>query len=117
MVAAFMRFADGVVNSVNEGGHLFSGANARRYNGEFVAAKASHKLALPEAFLKVKSHRLQQLIADLMTERVVDGLELVSVKKQNGYFALITALFELMAEVLTSEGLKEVICVPVTTLT
>src|SRR5436190_17703628 len=104
MDSEFMRYVDGIVYSINEDGHLFSAADARCYSGEFVAAKASHKLYLPEAFLKVKSHRLQQLVADLMTERVVDGLELVSIKKQNGYFALITALFEVMAEVPEKRG-------------
>ena len=48
-------------------------------DGEFVAAEPRDKVALLDAGADTARHGLQQLVADMMAERIVDALELVDV--------------------------------------
>ena len=50
-------------------------------DGEFVAAQAGHGVGFPHAAGQALGHRLQQQIADMVAQGVVDVLELVQIQK------------------------------------
>ena len=87
-------------------GHRGDAVGVRRidlYNGEFVGAQSRDGVGLAHAILDPPSHRLQQLVADRMAERVVDFLEVVEVDQMDrrqlpGAARLTQHLFQAVAE-------------------
>src|ERR1019366_4701520 len=70
-------------------------------DSEFVTAKPGDEIGLPNAAAQTRRHDFQQFIADMMTERIVDALELVDVEiKQCKLIAPINSL-ELLLDLLT----------------
>ncbi len=59
-------------------------ADARDHDHELVAAHARDRVALAHAHEDAARHRLQQAVAQLVAERVVDGLEAVEVEEEHG---------------------------------
>ena len=54
---------------------------AALHDGEFVAAKAGHRIDAAHHALQPLGHRAEQRIADRMAERIVDALEAVEVEE------------------------------------
>jgi hypothetical protein len=52
-------------------------------DGEFVAADAGDRVGVPHAAAQSSGHRPQQLVADRMSERIVDVLELIEIEAQH----------------------------------
>ena len=52
-------------------------------DGEFVAAEARHGVVRAHARSQSAGHRLQQRVADRVTERVVDGLEVIEIEAEH----------------------------------
>lgn len=79
----------GDVDRVGQGGYDPSGQGFRFRNvgdpllqkGELVAAEAGQGRVLVDQQLQPLGDRLQKLIADIMAERIVDGLEAVDIQK------------------------------------
>ena len=57
-------------------------------HGEFVAAHARHRIFAAHACDQSRRDHLQHAIANRVTERVVDELELIDVEEENGRTAL-----------------------------
>ena len=52
-------------------------------NGEFVTAEPRDDIAVAQAAAQPLAHLAQKLVAERMTQRVVDGLELIEVETKN----------------------------------
>jgi hypothetical protein len=69
---------------------------------EFVAAEPRDQIAVADAAPDPSRHRLQQLVADMVAERVVDALEFVDVDIEQGELLaardLLQLAFHLLAE-------------------
>src|SRR5450756_2538753 len=80
MVAeAFIGLPDRLLDPRHEL-HDFTGvADIGLDHRELVAAEPGDVIGFPDAAPEAAGHRLQQFIADMMSERVVDALELVDV--------------------------------------
>ena len=59
-------------------------------NGEFVAAQPRDRVGLAQALPHARCNRTQQCVADRVTERVVDALEVVDIEIKNS--EMLTAL-------------------------
>ncbi len=79
MAEALIRLPDRLVNSCNEFHDIVDVADICLNDRELVATKPRDKIGLPDAAPEASGHDLQQLIADMMPERIVDALELVDV--------------------------------------
>ena len=71
--------ANGVEDPADEILDLLRGLHGALHDGEFVAAEAGDEIVLARASSQMSRDRLEELVADEMTERVVDTLELVDV--------------------------------------
>ena len=73
----------GLPDRLVDAGHEFLDVGAAADRGldhrEFVAAEAGDQVARLDAVLEAGRDRLQKLVADMMSERVVDALEFVDV--------------------------------------
>src|ERR1700674_1494075 len=79
MAEALIRLPDRFMNSCNEFYDVGDIAGICLNDRKFVATKPRDQIGLPDAVLEAGSHDLQQFIADMMAERIVDALELVDV--------------------------------------
>ncbi len=79
MAEAFVGRADRVIDAVDEFGDLVGARHAGLHDGEFVAAEPRHEIGLAHASAEADRDGLEQLVADHVSERVVDALELVDV--------------------------------------
>ncbi len=68
----------------DEGLDLGLALDRRLDDGEFVAAEPCNEISLLEAAPDPRCHALEKLVADMMTERVVDALELVDIDVEQG---------------------------------
>ena len=59
-------------------------AHPRDHDGELIAAEACDRIAIAQRALQAFANLLQCLIADLMTQRIVDLLEAVQVQDHEG---------------------------------
>ena len=69
----------------DHGHHLecrIGGAETRQHEHEFIAAQPRDRVALAHGLHQPLRDRLQQLVAGVVTERIVDPLEVVEVEKQ-----------------------------------
>ena len=71
--------ADRFVDTRHEGQHVGGRFDPGLDDGEFVAAESRNQIARLEAGADAARDRLQQLVADMVAERIVDALELVDV--------------------------------------
>jgi hypothetical protein len=79
-------------------------------DGELVTAHAGNDVEFPGAAAQAFADELQQLIADVMTQRVVDALELVEIKAQHGQaFAALDPL-DLVVELFKQKNTVRQIC-------
>ena len=75
----------------------------RHDDGEFVAAHAGDDVEFARAAAQALADELEQLVADVMAERVVDALELIEVETEHGQaFAALDAL-DLVIELLEQQ--------------
>src|ERR1700733_1168383 len=65
----------------------------RQQNDELIAPQASHRVAVPDAPSQADGDLLEQLIARLMAERVIDLLKAVEVEKRNRQSSLVAMRF------------------------
>ena len=73
------RLSDRLVNSRHEFHDVGDVAGICLNHRKFVAPKPRDKIGLPDTAPEPGSHHLQQFIADMMSERIVDSLEFVDV--------------------------------------
>ena len=64
--------------------YVHPGGNVLEDDGKFVAAETRNGIARPEADLKSAPHFYEKIVTDIMTEAVVDDLEAVKIREQNG---------------------------------
>ena len=67
-------------------------------DGELVAAEPGDEIAGPDAFLEARGHRFEQLVADHVSERIVDALELVDVDIEHRQMLSCNDVGELLLE-------------------
>ena len=65
-------------------------AQVFQHHHEFIAAQASNGVAFAHTRFKTLRNLLQQQIADVMAEGVVEGLEIVQIDKQQRTFSTAT---------------------------
>ena len=78
-----IRLDDRVPNALCERGRVRGLLQLRHDDGELVAAEAGNRVELPDAAAQPVGDDLQQLVADRMSERVVDALEMIEVEAQH----------------------------------
>ena len=71
-------------HALGDDGRLARVGHVLEQHGELVAAHARHGVARAQRRVQAPGDGLQQLIADLVAERVVDDLEAVEVEEQHG---------------------------------
>ncbi len=71
-----------VVDLLGDAAHHLVGAHAIQHDAELVAAEARHQVALAHAAGEALGDVLQQQVAGLVAQRVVDQLEVVEVEEQ-----------------------------------
>jgi hypothetical protein len=67
-------------------------------DGELVAAEPGDEIAGPDAFLEARGHRFEQLVADHVSERIVDALEFVDVDVEHRQVLAFDDIDELLLE-------------------
>src|SRR4249919_3633268 len=72
----------------------------RHDDSEFITAHARHDVELAGAPAQALTDQLQQFIADMMSERVVDALELIEVEAQYGEALATFDALDLVIELL-----------------
>lgn len=60
-------------------------------NGEFIATYAGDRIGMPYRYPHAFGHGAQQLIADVMAERVIDRFKVIEIEEENGKLAIIAA--------------------------
>jgi hypothetical protein len=63
--------------------------NVRQQKGELVAAHARHRVRRTQAFRQALAHFLQQLVADMVPQRIVHILEMVEIQQRDDEVLLI----------------------------
>ena len=69
----------------DHGHHLecrIGGAETRQHEHEFIAAETRDGVALTDGLRQPLGDRLQQLVAGVVTQRIVDPLEVIEVEKE-----------------------------------
>ena len=89
MAEALTGLPDRVVDARHEFHDVGSAADGGLDHGELVAAEPCDQVRRLEAILDAPRHGLQELVTDMMPERIVDALELVDVdiKQRKGLAA------------------------------
>ena len=95
MAEALAGLADRVINSRHEFHDLGTAAGVGLDHGEFVAAEPGDEIGRPEAILDAGSDGLQQFVADMVAERIVDALEFVDVDVEQRELFAVGCLFKL----------------------
>src|SRR6202042_3545316 len=99
----FEGIADRFVNSGDKIGYVRRILNAGLNDRKFVAAEPRDQISLADAPAQAQGDAFQELIADRVTQRVVDALEFVDVDvKQCDLFAILN-LAELLLEPILEE--------------
>ena len=97
-----VRLADKLDDSRGELAALLGPADIGLNDGEFIAADARDEIGLRHRRNQADSHKFQQLVANRVAERVVDGLEMIEVEAMHGEAAAglnaIEGVFEVLAE-------------------
>ena len=78
-----VRLTDASDQPSSQGTRLLGMLESRLKNNEFVPAEARHRVRLAHATLQTLGDGLQQRIPNMMTERVVHGLEVVEIEPEN----------------------------------
>src|SRR5690242_12350941 len=79
MAEAVVRLPDRLLNPRNELHDIGNAVDLGLDHRKLVAAKPRHQIGLPDAALQTFRHDLQEVVAHMMAERIVDALELVNV--------------------------------------
>ena len=99
---ALIGLPDQFVNAGDEFHDIADVPDAGLDHRKLVAAEPRDQIGLAEATPDAASHRLQQFIADMVSERVVDALELVDIDIEQGELLAGTGslqfAFDLFAE-------------------
>ena len=103
MAEALIGLPDRVMDPRDQIGGLVGRADGGLNHGEFVAAEPGDQVALLEAAADAACDRLQQLVADMMSERVVDALELVDVDVEQRELMALGGLFQLALDPLAEQ--------------
>ena len=83
------RLADALRERCGVGGLL----HLRHDDGELIAAHAGDDVELARAAAQALADKLEQLVADMVAERVVDALEVVEIEAKHGQaFATLDTL-------------------------
>src|ERR1700722_7147284 len=85
MAETFARLADRLMNSGDEGRHIFRTFYSCLNHSKFVTAQPCNDILLIETILKARRHGFQKLIAYPMPERVVDAFEFVDVNVEQSH--------------------------------
>ena len=83
------RIADGLDDLLRDERRVFGADQMREQQRELVAAEAGHGVAVADARLHARRDGLQQLIADVVAERVVDDFEAIEVEEEDRQPAVI----------------------------
>jgi hypothetical protein len=78
-----VRLAGTLLDAAGEGARFIRAVDARLQNHELVAADPCHGIEITRAVGEPFGNLAQQLVADRMTESVVDGLEAIEVDAKN----------------------------------
>ena len=78
-----IRLADRSDQAARQHGDLFRPRDAGLHHGKFIGAETRDGVFFPQGRPQALGHALEQLVADGMTQRVVDGLKVVEVEKQD----------------------------------
>ncbi|MNU99272.1 hypothetical protein D3C71_894000 [compost metagenome] len=65
--------------------HILAPGHVAHHHHELVAAQAADRVAAAHGLREAPGHRAQQAVADVVTQRVVDGLEAVQVDEQHSH--------------------------------
>ena len=84
MVEAFERLSDRLVDALHQLRGLRRIADRGLKHRKLVAAEPRCHVAVPEAAAQAIGHTLEKLVADQMSERIVDALEFVDVDIEHG---------------------------------
>ena len=79
MAEAFIGLPDRLVNTRHEFHDVVGVGDVGLDHRELVAAQPRDVIGIPDAAPDPRGHRLQEFVADVMSERIVDALELVDV--------------------------------------
>ena len=93
------EFADALRERRGVGGLL----HLRHDDGELVAAHARDDVELARAAAQTLADKFEQLIADMVTERIVDALELIEVEAQHRQALAALDALDLVVELLQQE--------------
>ena len=66
-----------------------SGIEPGQHDDEFIAAKACHGIAFTHRGGQALRNRLQQLVAGIVAQRVVDALEVIKIQEQAGHLGMV----------------------------
>ena len=66
--------------------NILGALDAVLQDGEFIAAEAGDEIFRPDRLAQPLRHALQELVADQMSQRIVDALELVDVDIEDREF-------------------------------
>ena len=83
------RFLEAIEDALGQGGRLHQLRATFGQHGELVAAQARQGHSGAEHVAQALGKRLEQLVADVMPEAVVDHLEVIQVDHQHGAAALV----------------------------
>ena len=92
MTEALIGLADRIMNSRYEFRHLSGASDRRLDHRKLVAAEPCDQVGLLEAAPDAGRQGLQQLVTDVMSERVVDALEHVDVDIKQSKLLAATGL-------------------------
>ena len=103
MTEALAGLPDRFVDSRHEFYRVGDTADRSLDHGKFVAAQPGDEIGWLDAVLDAGGHGLQQLVADVMAERVVDALELVDIDVEQGKFFALNRLSKLALDLLAEQ--------------
>ena len=78
-----IRLADRRNQTARQHGDFFRPRDAGLYHGKFIGAETCDGVLFAQGRPQALGHTLEQLVADGMTQRIVDGLEVVEIEKQD----------------------------------
>ena len=85
MIGQPERLLERLTHARNHGHHFerrIGGTETRQHEHEFVAAEPRDGVALADGLRQPLADRLQELIAGVVTQRIVDPLEVIEVEKE-----------------------------------
>ncbi len=103
MAETLIRLADRVVNPRHEFHHVGAVADGGLDHGKFVAAKPRDQISGLDAAPDPSCDGLQQLVADMVSERVVDALEFVDVDIEQGELFAADGVLQLALDLLAEQ--------------